>query len=417
MFDAAYHDLLVRGEAAARVKEYAEARRLLERVLEFNPKVEDRVRALYWLSEATPEPAQKRRLVEEALAYSPGDMRLRRSLALLKGELKAEDMVDPDHLAPAAPAAGAAKDPQRFVCPKCGGRMTFTPDGKTLACEYCATRPQSAPAAGPAAPGKEAAAAENFLVAMATRKGHLHPSQRRTFVCQGCGANFLLPPQQLSLTCPYCASAYVTGSADARELIDPTRIIPFALDAHAAQRALLDWLQKNAPAAEQIEPPQGIYLPVWSFEMAGIVPWRCLVQKERNRWEPETGQEIVYHAAVGVPASRRLNAACAAELRAFDLRRTEPFAESYLASWPAETYQVSLGDASLEARRWTYEFEQQSVRGRLLHQVRDLSFNSLQITVESFQLVLLPLWLSACQLGGARRPLAINGQNGHVRAN
>ena len=105
------------------------------------PTNDQRIEILYWLSEATLEPAEKRRCLEEALAYNPGDMRCRRALALLDGKLKPEEIVNPDQVVQPA----AALDPQkaaarRFICPQCGGRMTFAPDGKSLTCEYCESR-------------------------------------------------------------------------------------------------------------------------------------------------------------------------------------------------------------------------------------------------------------------------------------
>ena len=74
-----------------------------------------------------------------------------------------------------------------------------------------------------------------------------------------------------------------------------------------------------------------------------------------------------------------------------------------------------MGDASLEARRWTYEFEKQSVRQRMLRRVRDLTFNSLGITIEAFQLVLLPLWLAHYRLGETRYEAVVNGRSAAVR--
>jgi hypothetical protein len=50
-----------------------------------------------------------------------------------------------------------------------------------------------------------------------------------------------------------------------------------------------------------------------------------------------------------------------------------------------------------------------------LHPVRELSFNSLSITVESFQLVLLPIWISHYRLGAERYEVIINGHSGAVR--
>ncbi len=188
------------------------------------------------------------------------------------------------------------------------------------------------------------------------------------------------------------------------------------MEAAQARQALEAWIAADRPDGEiRVEPPAAIYLPAWSFEMAGLVPWKGLVEDRRNHWVPESGEEIVYHAGVLVPAARRLTPECAQELRAFDLRAAVPFDERYLAAWPAETYAISVGDASLEARRWTYEFEKQSVRGRLLRPVRDLSFQSINITIESFMLVLLPLWIAHYSVDGNSYQIVINGLTGHVR--
>jgi predicted RNA-binding Zn-ribbon protein involved in translation (DUF1610 family) len=350
-------------------------------------------------------------VVEEALAYDPANMRARRMLAILKGELKPDEIIDPDRIAPPVPGDAEKSNAQRFTCPQCGGRMAYAPDGKSLTCEYCESR-QSLARSSTQANAQEA---ENFLIAMATRKGHLHPTSRQTFFCQGCGVDFLLPPQHLTLTCPYCGSAYVVRRPESRDLIDPQRIIPFQVDENAARQALRDWFAQDSPGAGlRTEKGTALYLPVWSFEVAGQVPWNCLVQEGRNRWVVEKGNEIVYHAAVVVPASQRLSTECAAELKTFDVRQAVPFDERYLANWPAETYQVNVGDASLEARHWVYEFEQRQVRERLLRPVKDLSFNSLGITIESFALVLLPLWVSHYRVEDKRYEVVINGQTGAV---
>ena len=417
--DTSTRDLFIRGMLAAKARETADARRYLEWVLRLDPPLDTRVDALYWLAQVAETPAERRRLLEDALAYAPSDMRCRRALAVVRGELNPSEIIDPDRLSP--PQSGPPQPPRhattdRFTCPQCGGRMTFAPDGQSLTCEYCEAR-QSAQAGSTQG---DAAAAENFLIAMATRQGHIHPVTRQTFNCRGCGIDFILSPQQLSITCPYCGSAYAVRSGQSRELIDPHLILTFTVEENQAEQAFRAWLEtQNLPAAAkatlQLERPAAIYLPAWSFEMAGQVPWSCLVEERRDHWVTETGSEIVYHASVLVPASPRLSPECAEELRAFDLKQAVPFNEPYLANWPAETYQVSVGDASLEARRWTYEFEKQSVRQRMLRRVRDLTFNSLGITVEAFQLVLLPLWLTHYRLGETRFEAAVNGRSAAVR--
>jgi predicted RNA-binding Zn-ribbon protein involved in translation (DUF1610 family) len=411
-------DLLVRGVAAAKAKDYAEARYYLEWLLRIDPPMEHRSEALYWLAEVTQNPVEKRERIEEVLAYNPSDMRARRALAILTGQLKTEDLVDPDKIVhPIEAAEPDVAGVKRFICPQCGGRMTYTADGSSLTCEYCEAR-QGIARTGKSGDQPESAAAQNFLVAMATRKGHLHPVNRRTFICQGCGIDFILPPEQLSLTCPYCGSAYVVDHTDDRELMDPHLIFPFKVSENQARQVLKAWFVQQGFQPDlrlQVGRGVGVYLPVWSFEMAGQVPWSCLVEKSRNRWEKESNIEIVYHYSVLVPATTRLKQECIAELKSFDLKQAVTFDERYLADWPAETYQTTVGDASLEARRWTYEFEKKSVRSHLMGAVRDLTFSSLGIAIESFKLVLVPLWITHYHLDQDSYQVVINGQTGAVR--
>src|SRR5512146_759381 len=139
-------DLLVRGIAAFKAKEFGEARHYLEWLLHLDPPMDQRLDALMCLVEISHDPAEQRSLLEDALALDPADPRARRRLAILDGRLDPSQIVDPDHL-PAAPAplapAAAETGARRFTCPNCGGRMVFTPDGQSLVCEYCAGRERS----------------------------------------------------------------------------------------------------------------------------------------------------------------------------------------------------------------------------------------------------------------------------------
>ena len=130
------------------------------------------------------------------------------------------------------------------------------------------------------------------------------PSPARPSTARAAGSTFCCSPQQLSITCPYCGSAYVVRSRQSRELIDPHLILPFTLAENQADQAFSAWLsEQNLAAGAQVERTAAIYLPAWSFEMAGQVPWSCLVEERRNHWVTENGSEIVYHSSVLVRAA------------------------------------------------------------------------------------------------------------------
>ena len=188
MTSSATYDLLIRGRAAAKAGEKAEARRYLERLFHLDPPTDERLEALYWLSEVSDDPKEQRDCLEEILANNLGDARARRKLAILDGKLRSEEIVDPDRAAPQAPS-GDPKDvsARAFTCPTCGGRMTYAPDGQSLVCEYCAGRERIATAGQ--------SSEEDFLIAMVTAKAHHRPVSMQALICSGCGAAFVLPPR------------------------------------------------------------------------------------------------------------------------------------------------------------------------------------------------------------------------------
>jgi len=302
--------------------------------------------------------------------------------------------------------------------------MVFTPDGQSLVCESCAGREHFAAQAGAEAgpPPVPGVLEEDFTVAMATARGHLAPSRQHIFACQGCGTSFTLQPQQLTLTCPYCESVYVIEETQSRELVPPSGVVPFHVDEGRARQIVQNWLQAfQSNPSLKVAGGHGLYLPAWAFDLGGQMTWHCQIRAGRNlwsgreTWETRQDLELVYFNDLLIPASRHLPEACRPGLAQYNLKELVPYNERYLADWPAETYQVTVGDASLEARMCAFQKEQERVKARLmLQQVRDLSFSSLGIIVESFKLVLLPAWLAYYTLDDRRYDVMVNGQTGQV---
>ncbi len=403
------HDLLVRGIAAAKAGEAKEARFYLEWLLRSEAPLEERIDAWYFLSEISQDPKEQRDCLEEILANDPTDGRARRKLAILDGRLNPAEIVDPDRLGvPAAPGAQDS-DAQRFTCPQCGGRMTYTPDGQSLVCEYCESRRRL----GQSGAGGSGVKSQDFLVALATAKGHLHPVTTRTFDCQGCGASFVLPPEKLSLTCPYCGSAYVIEQSETRELSVPDGLAPFETTQAQAAKALQAWIAAEVGETAEVRPLQGWYAPVWCFDVGGTLPWSCL-RYDGEHWMPDQGLHLVSCPGLLIPATPKLPEVSKAALREFSLDGLASYDPAYLADWPAETYQISLADASLDAREQALQRERQHVSQDLQGRVKDVNLSTTGILIESYRLLLLPFWISHYTWDGASHPVLINGQNGRV---
>src|SRR5512138_2212746 len=137
MFGDYGRELLKGGIIDAKAGNRESARRYFDRAVYISNDHEVLAEAWFWMSQVIDDPIEKHKALENCLANDLQHARARRALAILDGKLKADEIIDPDHL-PAAPESLQATHADRFMCPKCGGRMSFAPDGQSLLCEYCA---------------------------------------------------------------------------------------------------------------------------------------------------------------------------------------------------------------------------------------------------------------------------------------
>lgn len=403
-------DLLVRGIAAAKAGDKDEARFFLEWALRMNPSPGQERDAWFYLSEIADDPAARRDYLENILARHPHDPTALRAFAILDGRLKPEDIVDPDRM-PRADAAPEAADVQRFTCPNCGARMAFAPGGGALLCAFCGAR-------SPVPVAQNAAADERDLfLAMATAQGHARPSAQQVVACGGCGASFIVPPETISLVCPFCGSAQAVRQRKTRELVPPNGVIPFAVPPEEARAQLERWLRSEGLGACAVEPLAGFYLPVWAFRVGGEVEW---VGEARGKgWTKRhlSGRAPVVQSVL-VPAARDLPPALADVVDDFEPDSAVPYDPRYLADWPAETYEITVSDASLEARRKALARLRQHVAAVPAEDVRPdtITLRSIGLSVESFRLLLVPVWMARFTRDGERFAAVVNGQTGEVRA-
>ncbi len=436
MSDSA-RDLLSRGIAAAKAHERDEARFYLERALRTDADRQQKAQAWLWLSEITDDPAEKRNCLEHALAFEPSNVLARRGLAIVDGRLDPAEIVDPDRLpATSQEEPSRSVKMQRFVCQRCGGKMGFKPDSKSLQCQYCDFEQTLFAAMTEGAMVQE----HDFVVAMATAKGHARPVGMQPFTCQGCGATFLLGSTILSLTCPYCGSAHVVRLTETRRLIPPEGLIPFAVSQQDARRAFHQWMDKKGMRDEvKVSPLRGLYLPAWTFDLSGEIRWQCYTYRDEGigidtggiqltlpgsrrsrKLVREEGSHLVYENDILVPASHTLPPELLVE-RAGNSPLSDVIAydEAYLADWPAEIYEISVSDASLVARRRALDKARHFITTRVnatLGYVKDLHFNTSGLVVESFKLILIPGWTARYRYEDTIYRVLVDGQTGEVRA-
>jgi hypothetical protein len=294
--------------------------------------------------------------------------------------------------------------------------MSFAPDGQSLVCEYC-SRNQKFSIAQPGSANEQ-----DFIIAMATARGHGKPLDQQVFHCEGCGCEFILPPNQISSTCVYCGSPYVVNWTSEEELLAPDGIIPHAFDQNRAIKILIEWVKSSGIKPErQVDLPRGVYLPLWTFDLGGSIDYvgekvdDSEIQYNRNM--PKTirvsDSYPVQVNDIPIPASRKLSAVFLKLIPTFELKGVKPYDPRYLANWPAEVYDIPMAEASLDARGQSYSQYKRDLPN-LIIPMNVISTSSANMTVESFRLNLLPVWMAEIPFGGREHLVLINGQNGIV---
>ena len=412
MFNDYDKQLLKSGIIDAKAGNRESARRYLDRAVYISNDHDVLAEAWFWMSEVVDEKAEKRKALENCLAHDLQHARARRSLAILDGKLKADEMIDPDRLPP-APEGLHLANAERFMCPKCGGRMSFAPDGQSLVCEYCSRNQKFSVQPG-------AADEKDFLIAMATARGHGKPLDQQVFHCQGCGCEFILPPNQISFTCVYCGSPQVVNWETEEQLLAPDGIIPHAFDQKRAIQLLMEWVESNRIQPEKsVDVPRGVYLPLWTFDLGGGIDYvgETMDDSEIQSRSSKTIQvSDCYPLQVNdlpIPASRKLSSVFLKLIPSFELRGIKPYDPRYLVNWPAEVYDIPMAEASLDARVQAFSRYKRDLPN-LLTPIQVISTSSAKMTVESFRLNLLPVWVTELPFEGREHLVLINGQNGTV---
>lgn len=409
---------LRQGIGAVKEKDYDEAFSHLKRVI-LSPDAsgETRAEAWFWLSEVYADVADKRECLEQVLVLDPTNGVARRKMAIVDGRLRQEEIVDPNQIQQAVPAEPQAAQAAQFTCPHCSSRMNYTPDGRSLRCEFCGHQQALFPDDSQVVQAEYGMGEmeQDFAVGLARISGHVQPVAARTLQCQGCGVEFVLTPEILSLTCPYCNHVYVTEVAETQEILPAQALIPFTISAAEVKNNLRAWFQQQKVRRVGLSPIVGAYLPVWTFDLSGELGWKGLVRRGDD-WAPASGS---YHVMVDdhlVLAQKRPAKYLRQTLNDFDLAGLVAYDARYLADWPAQRYQLALADASLVARRDVL----QELRRRPYNltggqEVHNLTLNSTGLLVLSYKLVLLPVWMAHYQVEGRTFDLFVNGQNGRVR--
>ena len=86
----------------------------------------------------------------------------------------------------------------------------------------------------------------------------------------------------------------------------------------------------------------------------------------------------------------------------------------YVADWLAETYQVTLAEASLIARQIAFKLEKVQANLSIPSIAEDISYSSHEMFVVLYQLVLYPVWIAQITYQNETESFTLDALNGKL---
>jgi DNA-directed RNA polymerase subunit RPC12/RpoP len=415
--DLEYEQLVRDGILAAKGGLRPQAISLLKKATAYH-KVD--ARPWIWLSATTDDPKEQREYLENAVASDPADASARRGLVMLSEKLDKSRLVpEGQAVQPRQPTGPEQADSEAYMCPHCGGRMSFDPGKNGLLCESCGYLQETE-----ARPAADSAEQPMDYVLPTTRSQRWAEAQHR-LSCAQCGALILLPPGQNTTACPYCGSNQLIESAETVELVDPQVIGVMKINAKQASSLAQKWLGQGLFAPDDLTRLAGrlklrpAYYPFWTFDGTLEVEWRCEVNEGTSRnpqWVSRNGAEFQNFDDILVPGLRAMTAEMVAEIEPFKLKEVVEFKPEFLVGWQALSYDRPMADASLMAREKVISGLRRALNSRIEpgKQKRNVNSGAGKWSGLTFKYVLLPLWLSAYEYKGNQHRVMVNGQTGKV---
>jgi len=307
-----------------------------------------------------------------------------------------------------------------FICPNCDGALEFDSKTQKLTCPHCGGTFEN-----------DTFNNDNGFDIKNETYSNDAPDY---YVCERCGGQIIADEVTAAKSCPYCGSPVVMKGNIAGQY-KPKRIIPFKYDRkdavirfkkHLEGKVLLPNAFKSQAVFDEIK---GIYVPFWTFD--GTANARMWFNGERIRtWSDanynytETKRYKLFRAGnvsfadVPVDASSKIDDELSQSVEPFDTTDYKEFADTYLAGYFADKYDVDASTASKTANariaNSTESLISSTTTGYSL--VTPISSN-ISIKEGSQEYVMLPMWLLNVNYAGKKYTFAMNGQTGKFVGN
>ncbi len=314
-------------------------------------------------------------------------------------------------------------------CPNCGGVMDYDAATKGLKCPYCDYEEEIL-----LEDDSLTTAEENMLDLSMDSKNCDWGVEKKTIICEACGAESIYDSVQISAVCPYCGSNHVT-EANTQDTIAPGGVVPFSITDKESSDLFKKWIKRKwfCPklAKESAKPDKfnGIYLPYWTFDATtsshysaryGIEHTTGTGENRRTvtRWYSTSGVYKENFDDELVLASDNYDTKILSKIEPFDTAKNKPYKPEYIAGYVAQRYSTGLKDAWERAKKSISNKIRSGIDSqiRTKHHADDVSNILMQTSYNdlTYKYLLLPIWTSSFKYQDKVYHFMVNGQTGKV---
>jgi len=323
----------------------------------------------------------------------------------------------------------------RFLCPGCGGNMTFNPESQSLQCPYCQNKIDIA--------GNNELIMEYDFNSKSEKPSENWGSEKRVIHCESCGAETVLDATCTAEFCAFCGSSHIVSQKESAG-IAPESLIPFKIPQKKAAQSFTGWIKKRFFAPNslktdyQAKKVTGVYIPCWTYDSdtysvytaeAGTyyyvteTDWveengqRKMVTRQvrKIRWWPTSGTYSEYFNDILINASQKIDNNLMKKLEPFSLNELNQYKPEFLSGFHADRYSVGLNEGWQEAAILARE----KIRGGIISKISADEVRNLNVQTSynniKYKHILLPLWISAYTYKNKVYQYMVNGQTGEVQ--
>jgi len=315
-------------------------------------------------------------------------------------------------------------------CPACGGTMDFDPETGGLLCPYCGYKAEIEKV------DMEGTSAKEQRLEDAETTGNCDwGAEKKTVICQSCGAESIYDALQISNECPYCGSNQVM-EAKGMNTLAPGGVCVFKVTDNEAGERFKAWMKRRIfcprEAKQKASPKafKGVYLPYWTFDAETHSDYSAEYGINRTREDSEghTQTETDWYKIRGefdkfindqpVLASTKHDTDMLKKLEPFLTEDNLLYKPEYVAGFISERYSVGLHDGWEKAKGMITKTLEGEIKSDIKSKKHADSVRKLLVKTEyddiAYKYLLLPIWISSFKYKNKIYQFVVNGQTGRV---